>query len=89
MEAWSPFAAGRNEMFKNRVLADIGKEHNKSNAQVILRWHFQRGVIAIPRSSQKEHMIENLNIFDFELSKSDMQTIAKLDLNKTQFPEWE
>lgn len=89
MEAWSPFAAGRNEMFKNRVLADIGSKYNKSNAQVILRWHFQRGVIAIPRSSQKEHMIENLNIFDFELSKADMQTIAKLDLNKTQFPEWE
>jgi 2,5-diketo-D-gluconate reductase A len=88
MEAWSPFAAGRNEMFKNRVLADIGSKYNKSNAQVILRWHYQRGIIAIPRSSQKEHMIENLNIFDFELSKPDMQTIAKLDLNKTQFPEW-
>jgi len=88
MEAWSPFAAGRNEIFSNPTLAAIGKKHNKSIAQVCLRWHFQRGVVAIPRSSQKVHMIENLNIFDFELDKSDLQTIATLDLNKTQFPEW-
>ena len=88
LEAWSPFAAGRNEIFKNQILAEIGKKYKKSNAQVSLRWHYQRGIIAIPRSSQKEHMIENLDIFDFELSNSDMQAIAKLDLNKTQFPEW-
>lgn len=88
MEAWSPFAAGRNNIFSNETLAAIGKKHNKSIAQVCLRWHFQRGVVAIPRSSQKAHMIENLNIFDFELDKSDLQTIATLDLNKTQFPEW-
>ena len=89
MEAWSPFAAGRNEIFTNQTLADIGKQYDKSIAQVCLRWHYQRGVVAIPRSSQKAHMIENLGIFDFELSKSDLQTIAKLDLNITQFPEWE
>ncbi len=89
MEAWSPFAAGRNGMFTNQTLMAIGKKYNKSNAQVCLRWHYQRGVIAIPRSSQKVHMIENLDIFDFELDASDMQTIAKLDLNITQFPEWE
>jgi 2,5-diketo-D-gluconate reductase A len=88
MEAWSPFAAGRNEIFSNPTLAAIGKKHNKSIAQVCLRWHFQRNVTAIPRSSQKVHMIENLNIFDFELDKTDLQTIATLDLNKTQFPEW-
>lgn len=88
MEAWSPFAAGRNDIFSNPTLAAIGKKHNKSIAQVCLRWHFQRGVVAIPRSSQKAHMIENLIIFDFELDNSDMQTIATLDLNKTQFPEW-
>jgi 2,5-diketo-D-gluconate reductase A len=88
MEAWSPFAAGRNGIFRNETLASIGKKYNKSIAQVVLRWHFQRGLVAIPRSSQKAHMIENLNIFDFELSKSDLQTIAGLDLNKTQFPEW-
>lgn len=89
MEAWSPFAAGRNDIFTNQSLEDIGKKYNKSVAQVCLRWHFQRGVIAIPRSSQKVHMIENLDIFNFELSKSDMKAIASLDLNVTQFPEWE
>ncbi|NQU54539.1 MAG: aldo/keto reductase [Bacteroidetes bacterium] len=88
MEAWSPFAAGRNEIFSNPTLAAIGKKHNKSIAQVCLRWHYQRGVVAIPRSSQKAHMIENLVIFDFELDESDMHTIATLDLNTTQFPEW-
>ncbi len=88
MEAWSPFAAGRNGVFENQTLADIGKKYNKSNAQVCLRWHYQRGVIAIPRSSQKAHMIENLDIFDFELDKTDLKAIAALDLNTTQFPEW-
>ena len=87
-EAWSPFAAGRNNIFSNPTLAEIGKKHNKSIAQVCLRWHFQRGVVAIPRSHNKAHMVENLNIFDFELDKKDLQTIATLDLNKTQFPEW-
>ena len=89
MEAWSPFAAGRNGIFSNQTLATIGKKYQKSIAQVCLRWHYQRGIVAIPRSSQKAHMIENLNIFDFELVESDMQTIATLDLNITQFPEWE
>ncbi len=89
MEAWSPFAAGRNDIFNNKTLADIGKKYGKNNAQVSLRWNYQRGIIAIPRSKQKAHMIENINIFDFELNESDMKAIAKLDLNVTQFPEWE
>lgn len=88
MEAWSPFAAGRNGIFENQILAEIGKKYKKSIAQVCLRWHHQRGIVAIPRSSQKAHMIENLNIFDFKLAESDMKTIASLDLNTTQFPEW-
>ena len=88
MEAWSPFAAGRNGIFENNTLADIGKKYKKTNAQVSLRWHYQRGVVAIPRSSQKAHMIENLDIFNFELDESDLQAISKLDLNTTQFPEW-
>jgi len=88
-EAWSPFAEGRNGMFTNETLAAIGKKHNKTNAQVCLRWHYQRGIVAIPRTSQKEHMIENLNIFDFKIDDSDMKTITALDLNITQFPEWE
>ena len=89
MEAWSPFAAGRNGIFTNQTLAEIGEKYKKSIAQVCLRWHHQRGIVAIPRSSQKAHMIENLDIFNFELTKSDMQTIANLDLDITQFPEWE
>jgi 2,5-diketo-D-gluconate reductase A len=88
MEAYTPFAQGRNGLFTNPVLAEIGKKYNKTNAQVSLRWHYQRGVVSIPRSSKKEHIIENFNIFDFKLSKSDMATIASLDLNKTQFPTW-
>lgn len=87
-EAWSPLAEGRNGYFTNETLAEIGKKYGKSNAQVALRWHYQRGIVAIPRSSQKAHRIENLNIFDFELDEADMQAIAPLDLNKTQFPEW-
>ena len=89
MEAWSPFAQGRNELFTNETLAEIGKKYNKTNAQVSLRWHYQRGIVTIPRTSQTAHMKENLNIFDFELSESDMKTISKLDLNVTQFPEWD
>jgi 2,5-diketo-D-gluconate reductase A len=88
MEAWAPFAEGRNELFTNEVLASIGKKYDKTNAQVSLRWHFQRNIVAIPRSSKKEHMIENLNIFDFKLDDADLKTLATLDLNKTQFPEW-
>lgn len=89
MEAWSPLAQGRNGHFTNEILAAIGKKYNKSNAQVSLRWHYQRGIIAIPRSSRQEHMQENLNIYDFVLDETDMQTISELDLDVTQFPEWE
>jgi 2,5-diketo-D-gluconate reductase A len=88
MQGWSPFAAGRNRIFENQTLADIGKKHGKSIAQVCLRWLYQRGIIAIPRSSQKVHMIQNLDIFDFELDAADFQTMAALDLHTTQFPEW-
>src|SRR5208337_1176764 len=84
MEAWAPLAEGRNGLFTNQTLAEIGKKYNKNNAQVSLRWHYQRGIIAIPRTSQKAHMIENLNIFDFRLDESDMKTISTLDLNTTQ-----
>lgn len=88
MEAWAPFAEGRNSLFVDKNLAVIGKKYNKTNAQVSLRWLYQRGIVAIPRTTKKEHMIENLEIFDFELNKEDMEAIAALDLNKTQFPEW-
>jgi 2,5-diketo-D-gluconate reductase A len=88
MEAWAPFAEGRNGLFTNETLAAIGKKYGKSNAQVSLRCLFQKGIVSIPRSQNKDHMAENLNIFDFKLTESDMKTITALDLNKTQFPEW-
>jgi 2,5-diketo-D-gluconate reductase A len=88
-EAWSPLAQGRNGYFTNETLAEIGEKYGKNNAQVALRWHYQRGIVAIPRSSNKAHMQENLNIFDFELDETDMKIISQLDLNTTQFPEWE
>lgn len=88
MQAWAPFAEGRNGLFTNEVLTQIAKKHGKTTAQVSLRWHYQLGIVAIPRSSQKEHITENLNIFDFKLDDADMKAIEKLDLNKTQFPEW-
>jgi 2,5-diketo-D-gluconate reductase A len=88
MEAWSPFAEGRHGLFANDALAAIARKHDKSVAQVCLRWHFQRGIVAIPRSIQKAHIAENLNIFDFSLDDSDVASIASLDLNATQFPEW-
>lgn len=88
MEAWAPFAEGRNGLFTNPVLEQIAKKHDKTVAQTVLRWHNQRGVIAIPRSSNPDHRRENLAIFDFTLDADDMRKIAALDENKSQFPEW-
>ena len=88
MEGWSPFAEGRNGLFTNETLAAIGRKHGKTVAQVSLRWQVQRGIVVIPRSTQKAHIAENLNIFDFALDPADLAAIAKLDLNVTQFPEW-
>ena len=88
MEAWAPFAEGRHGMFTNDTLAAIARKHHKTVAQVCLRWHFQRGIVAIPRSHQKAHIAENVNIFDFNLDDSDLASISPLDLNTTQFPEW-
>lgn len=79
MEAWGPFAQGRNDIFQNELLAGIGAQYGKSISQVILRWHLQRGVVAIPRTVHKERMEENLNIFDFQLSDADMEKISTLD----------
>lgn len=88
MEAWAPFAEGRNGLFTNAVLEQIGTKHGKTVAQVVLRWHYQRGVVAIPRSSNSEHRRENLAIFDFSLDQNDMRRIAALDENRSLFPEW-
>ena len=88
MEAWAPFAEGRNGLFTNASLEQIGNKHGKTVAQTVLRWHYQRGIVAIPRSSNPAHRRENLAIFDFSLDAEDMRSIAALDLNRSQFPEW-
>jgi 2,5-diketo-D-gluconate reductase A len=88
MEAWAPLAKGRNGLFTNSVLEQIGNKHGKTIAQTVLRWHYQRGIVAIPRSSNPAHRRENLAIFDFSLDAEDMRSIAALDLNRSQFPEW-
>ncbi|EZP77701.1 glyoxal reductase YvgN [Parageobacillus genomosp. 1] len=85
IESWAPFAEGRNNIFQNEVLVSIAQKYNKSVAQVILRWLTQRGIVAIPKSVHKERIIENFNIFDFELSQEDMEMIATLDTKKSLF----
>ncbi len=84
-EAWAPFAEGRNNIFQNELLLSIAAKHNKSIAQVILRWLVQRGVIALAKSTRKERMIENINVFDFELSADDMVAITTLDTKTSGF----
>ena len=85
LEAWAPFGEGRNGLFENEVLKQIGDKYGKTTAQVMLRWHIQRGVIIIPKSVHKERMIENFNVFDFTLSEEDMQKIAQLDTATSAF----
>lgn len=84
-EAWAPFGEGMQNMFSNPTLAKIGEVHGKSVAQVILRWLTQRDIVALPKSTHKERMEENLNIFDFRLSDSEMTTIAGLDTKTSMF----
>ena len=84
-EAWSPFAEGMNDIFNNEVLAAIASKYGKTVAQVILRWLTQRGVVAIPKSSRIERMIENINIFDFRLSDEDIQFIQTLDTKQSMY----
>ena len=85
IESWGPFAEGRNNLFKNEVLATIGRKYNKSIAQVVLRWLTHREVVVIPKSVHKDRIQENFNCFDFELTTEDMQNIASLDLKTTSF----
>ena len=83
--SWGPLAEGRNGFFTNELLGEIGKKYGKSIPQVALRWLLQRGVIIIPKSTHKERMAENLNIFDFELTADDMAQIQTLDTGKSLF----
>ena len=76
IEAWAPLGEGRGGLFENPVLQEIGAQYGKTTAQVMLRWHLQRGVVVIPKSTHKERMQENFNVFDFTLSDEDMERIA-------------
>ncbi len=85
IQAWAPFGEGRNNMFTNPTLKEIGERHHKSIAQIILRWLLQRKVISLAKTVNKERMIENLNIFDFDLSVEDMVLIESLDTKESLF----
>ncbi|MGM5629926.1 aldo/keto reductase [Apibacter raozihei] len=85
IESWGPFAEGKNNMFTNELLVSMGGKYNKSVAQIVLRWLIQRNVVVIPKSVRKERMIENFNVFDFELSSIDMQKISTLDTGASLF----
>ena len=85
VEAWAPFAEGRNNMFSNPVLQEIGDQYHKSIAQVILRWLVQRNIVPLAKSVKKERMEQNIDIFDFELSGEDMKKIEALDEKTSSF----
>ena len=85
LEGWAPFGEGRKNMFELSELKEIGDKYGKTVAQVILRWHLQRGIVVIPKSTHLERMKENFNVFDFELAQEDMDVISKLDKNESSF----
>lgn len=85
LESWGPFAEGRNGFFSNEVLKAVGAQYGRTAAQVALRFLVQQGIIAIPKSTHRERMVENFNIFDFELSPQDMKAIAALDRGESLF----
>lgn len=85
IEAWAPFGEGRGGLFENPALVQIAEKHGKSVAQVILRWHIQSGVVVIPKSTHKNRMAENFDVFGFALDDGDMEKIAALDQKKSAF----
>lgn len=85
IEAWAPFGEGRGGLFEDITLKEIGNKYGKTTAQVMLRWHIQRGVVVIPKSTHFNRMEENFNVFDFQLSENDMEKIKALDKNKSSF----
>ena len=79
VEAWGPLAEGKDGIFTNPILVEIGEKYGKSSAQVILRWLIQRGIVVFPKSTKESRMIENAALFDFELSDDDMEKIKELE----------
>lgn len=84
-EAWAPFGEGRGNMFTDPTLSEIAAKHEKTVAQVILRWHIMRGIVVIPKTTHIERMKENFDVFDFELTAEDMSAVAALDKGKSSF----
>lgn len=85
IESWGPFAEGKNDLFKNKILTKIGYKYNKSAAQVALRFLLQKDIVVIPKSTHKERMIENFNVFDFQLTNEEITEIEKLDTKESLF----
>ncbi|HYM94905.1 MAG TPA: aldo/keto reductase, partial [Chitinophagaceae bacterium] len=85
IQSWGPFAEGKNNIFHNELFLLLAARHKKTVAQIILRWLTQRGIVAIPKSVRKERMIENFNIFDFDLTVDDMEAIKSLDTKASLF----
>ncbi|MCI6871048.1 MAG: aldo/keto reductase [Streptococcus hyointestinalis] len=85
IESWGPFAEGKNNLFTNETLVRIGKQYNKTAAQVALRYLIQQGIVAIPKTVHKERMTQNMDIFDFSLSDEDRADILQLDKGESQF----
>ena len=85
IESWGGFAEGRNNLFSDATLADIAAAHGKTIAQVVLRWLIQRKVVAIPKSVRRDRMVENLDVFDFELTEGDLARIAAMDADTSAF----
>ena len=84
-ESWAPFAEGRNDLFRNPVLAGIAGRHGKSDAQVVLRWLTQRGIVVIPKSIKPDRIAENFDVFGFDLTLEEMAAIATLDTEQSLF----
>lgn len=84
-QSWAPFAEGKHNFFSDEILTKIGEKHNKSVAQVTLRWMIQRSIVVIPKSVTESRIKQNIDVFDFELSDQDMNSISELDLNESSF----
>ena len=84
-EAWAPFAEGKNKLFENPTINQIAQKHGKTAAQVVLRWLTQRNIVVLPKSTHKERMQENIDIFNFKLDEDDINAIKTLDIGKSQF----
>ena len=78
IEAWSPIGRGNQQLLKEKIFEELGKKYNKTSVQIILRWHIEKGNIVFPKSSNLEHIKENMNIFDFKLTKEEVEKIDKL-----------